>query len=126
VLDQNIRPQDELLNEYYEIVEEFWNTVLDGLQPYKEALRDSSQIPLMRKDDQPYSLLFKPIGQLALFRGLTAATQDNRLKLSEAVRRAAKIDWRMEAEIWKHILVNAQRRTTTSAGWKADSLLDCI
>ncbi|MFO0051141.1 MAG: DNA sulfur modification protein DndB [Pseudanabaena sp.] len=109
VLDQNIRPRDELLNEYYEIVEEFWNTVLDGLQPYKEALRDSSQIPLMRKDDQPYSLLFKPIGQLALFRGLTAATQDNRLELGEAVRRAAKIDWRMEAEIWKHILVAPSR-----------------
>lgn len=108
-LDQNTRPQDEELNDYYEIVEKFWNTVLEGLQPYKEALKDSSQIPLMRKDEQPYSLLFKPIGQLALFRGLTAATQDNRLGLSEAIKRANKIDWRMEADIWTHILVAPSR-----------------
>ena len=108
-LDQNTRPQDEELNDYYELVEKFWNTVLEGLQPYKEALKDSSQIPLMRKDEQPYSLLFKPIGQLALFRGLTAATQDNRLSLSEAIKRANKIDWRMEAEIWTHILVAPSR-----------------
>jgi len=104
-LDQNTRPQDEELNDYYEIVEGFWNTVLEGLQPYKDAIRDSSQIPLMRKDDQPYSLLFKPVGQLALFRGLTTAVQDNRLSLSDAVKRANKIDWRMEAEIWTNILV---------------------
>lgn len=108
-LDQNTRPQDDELNDYYEIVEKFWNTVLEGLQPYKDALKDSSQIPSMRKDDQPFSLLFKPIGQLALFRGLTAATQDNRLSLVEAVKRANKIDWRMEAEIWTHILVAPSR-----------------
>jgi DNA sulfur modification protein DndB len=59
----------------------------------------------MRKDDQPYSLLFKPVGQLALFRGLIAATRDNRLKLGEAVRRASQIDWQMSSKTWTNILV---------------------
>jgi DNA sulfur modification protein DndB len=104
-LDPNNRPSEEELNQCYEIVEEFWNVVLDGLQPYKEALEDSSRIPQMRKDDQPYSLLFKPVGQLALFRGLIAATRDNRLALREAVRRASKIDWQMSSEIWTNVLV---------------------
>lgn len=108
-LDQNTRPQDDELNDYYEIVENFWNTVLEGLQPYKDAIRDSSLISPARKDDQPFALLFKPIGQLALFRGLTAATQDNRLNLIEAVKRANKIDWRIEAEIWTNILVAPSR-----------------
>jgi DNA sulfur modification protein DndB len=104
-IDQNTRPLEEELNQYYEVVEDFWNTILDNIEPYKEALQDSTRIPQMRKDDQPFSLLFKPIGQLALFRGLTAAIQDNRLNLSEAVRRANKIDWNMSSDIWKNILV---------------------
>jgi DNA sulfur modification protein DndB len=104
-LDPNNRPSEEELNQCYEIVEEFWNVVLDGLQPYKEALEDSSRIPQMRKDDQPYSLLFKPVCQLALFRGLIAGTRDNRLVLREAVRRASKIDWQMSSAIWTNFLV---------------------
>ncbi|AFY35081.1 DNA sulfur modification protein DndB [Calothrix sp. PCC 7507] len=104
-LDPTSRPTEEELEQYYELVEQFYNTVLEGLQPYKEALIDSSHIPQMRKDEQPYSLLFKPIGQLALFRGLIAATRNNRLSLSEAVERVNKIDWRMTSDIWKNFLV---------------------
>jgi DNA sulfur modification protein DndB len=107
LLDPNNRhrPSEEELQQYYETVEKFWNTVLEGLSPYKEVLEDTSRIPQMRKDDQPYSLLFKPVGQLALFRGLIAATLENRLTLIEAVRRANKIDWQMSSEIWTNILV---------------------
>lgn len=104
-LDPTNRPSEEKLEEYYELVEQFWNTVLEGLQPYKEALNDSSKIPQMRKDDHSYSLLFKSIGQLALFRGLIAATRNNRLSLPEAVGRANKIDWRISSDIWKNFLV---------------------
>ncbi|MBD1837394.1 DNA sulfur modification protein DndB [Coleofasciculus sp. FACHB-501] len=104
-LDPTSRPTEEELDQYYELVEKFWNTVLEGLQPYKEALNDSSRIPQMRKDDQPYSLLFKSIGQLALFRGLIAATYNNRLSLSEAVQRANKIDWQMTSDIWINFLI---------------------
>ncbi|MFE1745159.1 hypothetical protein [Coleofasciculus sp. H7-2] len=51
-------------------------------------MTESSQIPQMRKEDQPYSLLFKSAPQIALFKGLIAATRDNRLSLYEAVQRA--------------------------------------
>jgi DNA sulfur modification protein DndB len=104
-LDPNNHPSEEELNHYYETVEEFWSVVLEGLPPYREVLEDSSRISQMRKDDQPYSLLFKPVGQLALFRGLIAATRDNRLKLGEAVRRASQIDWQMSSKTWTNILV---------------------
>lgn len=107
ILDPNNRPSEEELSQCYEIVEKFWNTILDGVQPYKEVLEDSSCIPQMRKDEQPYSLLFKPACQIALFRGLIAATsgEHNCLQLEEAVQRANKIDWRMSSEVWKNILV---------------------
>jgi DNA sulfur modification protein DndB len=50
-------------------------------------------------------VLFKPIAQTAIFRGLTLATKKNRLTLTEAVQRANKIDWRMTSPIWTNILV---------------------
>jgi DNA sulfur modification protein DndB len=104
-LDPNFRPTEEELDDYYVWAEHFWTTVLDKLEPYKEALKDSSLIPEMRKDDQPYSLLFKSAAQIALFRGLIAATRDNRLSLCEAVLRANKIDWAMSSTIWTNVLV---------------------
>jgi DNA sulfur modification protein DndB len=104
-IDPNNRPSEEDLDHYYEMVEGFWNIVLENLQPYREVLEDSSRIPQMRKDDQSYSLLFKPVAQLALFRGLIAATKDNHLTLIQAVQRANKIDWQMSSTIWTNILV---------------------
>ncbi len=104
-LDPTFRPNEEELEQYYEWAEQFWTTILEKLQPYQEALHDSSRIPEMRKDDQPYSLLFKSAPQIALFKGLIAATRDKRLNLFEAVQRANKIDWRMSSDMWKNVLV---------------------
>lgn len=105
-LDPTSRPTEEELDQYYEWAEHFWNTVLEKLQPYQEALYDSSQIPEMRKDDHPYSLLFKSAPQIALFRGLITATRNDRLSLCEAVQRANKINWGMSSTIWTNVLVN--------------------
>ncbi|BAY18772.1 DGQHR domain protein [Anabaenopsis circularis NIES-21] len=104
-LDPSSRPSEEKLDEYYEVVEKFWNIVIEGLQAYQEALYDSSQIPQMRREDHPYSLLFKSVPQIALFKGLITAKRDKRLSLYEAVERANKIDWSMSSEIWINVLV---------------------
>ncbi|MEH2257218.1 DNA sulfur modification protein DndB [Nostoc sp.] len=103
--DTTSRPSEDELEQYYEYVEKFWNKVLEGLQAYQKALSDSSKIPEMRKDDHPYSLLFKAAAQIALFKGLIAATRKNRISLEEAVRRADKIDWAMSLPVWKNVLV---------------------
>ncbi|MEH2457804.1 DNA sulfur modification protein DndB [Nostoc sp.] len=103
--DTTSRPSEEELEQYYEYVEKFWNKVLEGLQAYQKALSDSSKIPEMRKDDHPYSLLFKAAAQIALFKGLIAATRKNRISLEEAVQRADKIDWAMSLPVWKNVLV---------------------
>ena len=99
------RPSDEQLEQYYELVEQFWNTVLEKLQPYQEALRDTTQIPRMRKDEHQYSLLFKSAPQIALFKGLIAATRNQRLSLEEAVQRANTIVWAISSPVWKNVLV---------------------
>ncbi|MEM9926884.1 MAG: DNA sulfur modification protein DndB [Cyanobacteria bacterium P01_D01_bin.50] len=105
-LDQNSRPSEEEIQQYYELVEKFWSTVLDGLQAYQNAIANCTEIPTMRKDDEPYSLLFKSTAQIALFKGLIAATRKEYLNLEEAVRRANQIDWAISSTIWKNVLVS--------------------
>ncbi|MBN3897630.1 MAG: DNA sulfur modification protein DndB [Nostoc sp.] len=104
-LDPTVRPTEEELEEYYGWAEQLWNTVLEKLQPYREALIDSSQIPEMRKDNHPYSLLFKSAAQIALFKGVIIAIRGDLISLDQAVQRANKIDWRMSSEIWTNVLV---------------------
>lgn len=104
-LDQNSRPSEDEIQQYYELVEKFWSTVLDGLQAYQDAIANCSEIPTMRKDEEPYSLLFKSTAQIALFKGLIAAIRKEGLKLQEAVRRANQIDWSISSPIWKNVLV---------------------
>ena len=104
-LNPTSRPSEQELQQYYKWAEQFWLTVLNELQPYREAISNSNLIPEMRKDDKPYSLLFKSAGQIALFKGLFIAISGERLSLDEAVRHTNKIDWRMSSDIWKNVLV---------------------
>lgn len=104
-LDPTSRPSEEDIQQYYELVEKFWTIVLDGLQAYQEAVANCSEIPTMRKDEEPYSLLFKSTAQIALFKGLIAAIRKEGLNLEEAVRRANQIDWSISSPIWKNVLV---------------------
>ncbi|HEX8745146.1 MAG TPA: DNA sulfur modification protein DndB [Thermoleophilaceae bacterium] len=111
-----VRPSDEELDEAYQYVEKFWRTVLEGLTPYKDALAkveqmkaegksDGSPFPAMRQEDAPYSLLFKPAAQIALFDGLLRAMEHGKLSLTQAVKRANGIDWRMTSPIWRNIII---------------------
>jgi DNA sulfur modification protein DndB len=99
------RPSEDELEKGIEIVSEFWNAMLTGLTPYKEALARLEDIPTMRNSEQPYSLLFKPAAQIALIRGLQAATAGNRLPLATALERANQIDWKISSDIWKGLII---------------------
>ncbi len=103
--DDKERPSDTVLDDGFEIAQQFWATVLDGLTPYKMALADPSRIPEMREENAAASLLFKPVAQIALFAGLVTATTEDRLSLSEAVARANRIDWQLVSPIWRHVLI---------------------
>lgn len=104
-LDEKVRPSEEHLTEYYEVIEWFWRALLTGLKPYKEAFDHPDRIPDMRDEKAKYSLLFKPAAQIALVKGLIYAKADDRLTLEEAVKRANSIDWNIQADHWKDVLI---------------------
>lgn len=103
-LSENDRPRDSDLDRYYTLVARYWEAVLDGLAAYRQALEDPARLPDMRRSVSPSSLLFKPAAQIALFKGLSRATKRG-LPLEEAVERADRIEWGMQSDIWRDILI---------------------
>lgn len=101
------RPDDTKLDEGAERVGAVWKAMLEGLQPYRDALANPETIPAMRDENGASALLFKPAAQIALLRGLLNATHGDRMTLAEAVSRANAIDWRMQAPLWDGILIKA-------------------
>lgn len=98
------RPTDDEIATAYELAEQWWSAVLEGLVPFKQAFANIDQIPKMRKQDQPYSLLFKPIGQIAFFKGLRFAVERG-FKLNDAIQRANNIDWCMQSNHWRDVII---------------------
>ncbi|HEV2889180.1 MAG TPA: DNA sulfur modification protein DndB [Frankiaceae bacterium] len=103
------RPTDAELAAAYEIVERWWKLVLEGLDPYREALADLPSIPRRRDNASPASLLFKPLGQVALFRGLLIAAR-NGMEPAAVVRRANRVDWRITSDLWRETIVRSGAR----------------
>ncbi len=101
------RPDDNKLDEGAERVGAVWKAMLEGLQPYQDALANPETIPAMRDENGASALLFKPAAQIALLRGLLNATHGDRMTLAEAVSRANAIDWRMQAPLWNGVLIKA-------------------
>jgi DNA sulfur modification protein DndB len=77
-----------------------------------EAMRhDPNLIVSGREKDQPYSLLLKPVGLIALFSAAKMALDPQiggLTDLNEVFRRLAKVDWSLSAGIWKNIIVNTK------------------
>jgi DNA sulfur modification protein DndB len=105
-IDDKQRPGEDTLQEYFEVAARFWQMVLDGIEPYREATENPSVIHTMRADDQPHSLLFKPASQIAFFKALTLL-KDLGLTLEEALERANEVDWCMQSPIWRDVIVRA-------------------
>ncbi|WP_421874608.1 DNA sulfur modification protein DndB [Mycolicibacterium wolinskyi] len=99
-----VRPAEERLDEAYEHVKDWWLAALHGMDAFKEALANPVEIPAMRKDGQKWSLLLKPAAHIVLFRALVRAV-DLGLTLDEAIVRANKIDWNIQSEQWKDVLI---------------------
>ncbi len=100
----DLKPDEK--EEAYEIVKQFWQTVVDHLEPLKQAHKDPSSVPQMRLPNHKYSLLLKPVGQIALFEGIAIAKR-YKLSVVTAVKNANEIDWRMTADEWRGNLIRS-------------------
>lgn len=115
------RPSEEELDECYQIVENYWKSILGGIEIYqyvikkfKDSTEQTSIIPKLRKEESEYSLLFKPAGQITFIRGLLMAEKHG-IPLKDAVPKANKIKWSISDEIWKDIIVRSNGTIDTKS-----------
>ena len=120
----NVRPTDDDIDEAYERTIWWWKALLEGIAGLRWAISDPSRIPEFRQDDGHYSLVFRPIGIMALVKGIRIAkaradAQSQSVTLTTLVERANRIDWRLRIgssvnSLWVETIVRADGRMSTA------------
>jgi DNA sulfur modification protein DndB len=100
------RPSDKELLRAYCIAAEWWAAVVEHLEPIAAGIKSPDLIPEYRKYNERWSLLFRPVTQVALFWGLEGALRRG-LQLEEALTRANKINWRASDPMWIDTVIRA-------------------
>jgi DNA sulfur modification protein DndB len=103
------RPPNAELEKAYKWCASWWRAVLEGLPPYRVAIEHPWRIPDLRRYGDKWSLLFRPVGQIALFYGLGFAKAEG-VGVEDAVERAAKINWRANAPFWVDTIIRSNGR----------------
>ena len=111
--DDPSAPPEVELAQAFDIVSEWWDRVL-RMPVFVDALSELSNISVVRfANDHPLTLLLRPVGQIALVKGLLLAIEraDGALNLDAAVGRAELIDWSAKRQgQWRDVLVKPDGR----------------
>lgn len=98
-LDRIVSPDEPTLAKLYETVEPWISTLMTELDAYREAIEDMDSVKVSRfANDHHHTLLLRPVGQIALVRGLVKAmalssSASQPMSLEKAIERVNKIDF---------------------------------
>lgn len=119
-LDRIVSPDERTLHTAYEAVAPWFETLLRELDAFKRAVENPDTVRFDRFDNSHrHTMLLRPVGQIALVRGLVRAinhSSDGKsgrpmLTLSKAIERVNKIDFSVGPEsAWRDTVVRADGR----------------
>lgn len=100
-----------------EEVVDVWTTLIEGIEEFRQALADRTRAgDTRRMEIRRNSLLGKPVGQLTLVRAFLEIEERCRtLTASEICRRLDSLDWSIDHELWRGVLVRANGRVMSGA-----------
>lgn len=111
--DSPVAPSDDVLEKAFEQASAWFDELLK-MDGFRTALNDLSSVPDIRYEPtNRYTLLLRPVGQIALVKGLVKAIERSRgtMSLTEAVRRANRIDWSAPStSMWRDTIVRSDGR----------------
>lgn len=107
------RPNDNQLAAAYTFVADWWHMVLKGFTPYRRAVTRPTVLPDFRDYRAEYSLLFRPIGQVAFMHALVGAVRVGR-SLAEALEFAEEQGWSASDPFFTDTIVYANGHMATS------------
>lgn len=107
------RPSDAQLSGAYAFVADWWHTVLANFTPFRRGIERPMILPDLRAYQAEYSLLFRPVGQIAFMHSLVGAVQLGR-PLEEALDWAEDQGWSASDPLFTDTVVYANGHMATS------------
>lgn len=104
--DKNLLPSNDIVEEKYEEVSEFWSCFLEGMDDFTtyvkiiEGVEKNKDIPTLRAE----SLLLKPVTQMAISIAYKLCLREG-ITLSAFIEKLNHISWKYESELWQSIIV---------------------
>jgi len=111
--DDPIAPPEVQLADAFELASEWWHAIL-AMPQFQSVLSDPDVLPELRFSPIDQSaLLYRPVGQISLVKGLAQAYAQARgeIDLSELVERAAQVNWSpISTNYWRDVIVRPDGR----------------
>jgi DNA sulfur modification protein DndB len=111
VLDEKslggVLPEKRLIDAGFAVCQEWFDALFRAFAELDSARRDVSVLPRNRELDATFAFLFKPAGQIALFRAARRAKENigTAFDIDKFVKQAARLDWRVDSQLWDGIIV---------------------
>jgi DNA sulfur modification protein DndB len=100
------RPADQQLSRAYTSVANWWDTLLSNFTPFRRGIDRPVTLPDLRAYQADYSLLFRPIGQIAFMHSLVGAVLLGR-SLEDALEYAEDEGWSASDPLFTDTVVYA-------------------
>ncbi len=109
-----VRPEEERLEEAYEIVKEWWVDLVDGVDAFKAVIGKPDEIPQIRDTYDEWALLLKPATHMVIVKALIKAVERG-VDRNEAIDRLNKVNWHVDADLWQDVLILPSGRIVARA-----------
>ena len=115
--DDNI-PEERDIASIFDTCEEWLGHLFNRCQDFADMRHDYNLIVDGRKKESPYSLILRPVGFILFFEAVAKALNPSVGGFKNAVdviERLLRLDWSLDATMWKGIMVDARSRVSNKA-----------
>lgn len=107
-----VAPTEEEIIEGFDLSSKWIEAAFNAYPVLSEVRRKPALLPDARMPNEPYSLLLKPAGQIALFRAARRGKEyvGSSFNIEHFMKASAQIDWSVESDVWENILVLGRSR----------------
>lgn len=109
-----IRPSAEALDQGYEVVRDWWAALMHGVDAFREIINNPDDVAQVRKDHGEWALLLKPAAHMVMVKALIRAEQRG-VDRETAIKRINSVDWRIDSDLWRDVLITAGGRIVARA-----------
>tara|TARA_Y100001968_G_scaffold333490_1_gene396624 strand:+ start:749 stop:2017 length:1269 start_codon:yes stop_codon:yes gene_type:complete len=119
IVGTTLRPSAAGIDAGWEVCNQWWSTILNGVSAYKETLDGTAEgvSPALRTPESTFQLLFLPVGQWAMVKALTIAV-DRGQNLEVAVSRLNSINFSSDNDLWTGLAFKTDGKILRNQNYK--------